>query len=71
MRLGCHQINDQTWGRPLALPENQRECSLKSVRPLTQTTHVASGYILDWLDGSPESYILKWVDTAFCSRNST
>ena len=23
MRLGCHQINDQTWGRPLALPENQ------------------------------------------------
>jgi hypothetical protein len=25
MRLGCPQINDQTWGRPLALPENQRK----------------------------------------------
>src|SRR5215831_14078263 len=26
MRPGCCQINDQTWGRPSAPPENQRKC---------------------------------------------
>ena len=37
MRLGCHQINDQTWGRPLALPENQ------DIRAGAQTAAVAVG----------------------------
>jgi hypothetical protein len=33
MRLGRHQINDQTWERPLALPENQPEMFTKASHP--------------------------------------
>jgi quercetin dioxygenase-like cupin family protein len=58
-------MNDQTWARPLALPENQRKSSLKSVRPLKFDADNACslGLHFRWLDGSPESYILKWLDT--------
>jgi len=34
---------------------------------MPQTTHVASGYILDSLTAHPKSYILKWLDTG-CHR---
>src|SRR5215470_13008235 len=56
MRLGCPPDQRSALGRPLALPENQRKCSLKPVRPLklTQTTHVASGSILDALTAHPK-----------------
>jgi len=37
VRLGCHQIHDQAWGRPLALPENQRKSLPKPLRPLNDT----------------------------------
>src|SRR5215472_10547470 len=69
MRLGCHQINNQAWERPLPLPENQRKCSPKSLRtkplpPLNgRTTEVTLGLHFRWVDGWPESYILKWLDT--------
>jgi len=65
MRLGRHQINDQRWRRPLALPENQRKCLLEVGTTLEIDTDNACslGLHFRWLDGSPESYILKWLDT--------
>src|SRR5215472_15345430 len=43
MRPGCRQINDQTWGRPSAIPENQRKCRYNRGR--AQKTHIASSCI--------------------------
>ena len=65
MRLGRHQINDQRWRRPLALPENQRKCLLEVGTTVEIDTDNACslGLHFRWLDGSPESYILKWLDT--------
>ena len=65
MRLGRHQINDQRWRRPLALPENQRKCLLEVGTTVEIDTDNARslGLHFRWLDGSPESYILKWFDT--------
>src|SRR6516164_2290683 len=64
MRLGCHQNNDPTGGRSLALPENQRECPPEPLRPSSDTDNACSlGLHFRWLDGSLESYISKWLDT--------
>jgi len=52
-------------GATVSTTQNQRKCSLKAARPLNDTDNACSlGLHFGWLDGSPESYILKWLDTA-------
>ena len=64
MPLGCHQNNDPTGGRSLALPENQQECPPEPLRPSNDTDNACSlGLHFRWLEGSLESYISNWLDT--------